>query len=200
MLLLHSYIRACTPAFGLVGIRMVITGIRLQTCSQVIVNRFIGKIIARDLSLLVSWLYRMAGTQTWVTCHRYIIPLFRRRPPGLHKPYRRKRKGKGHTEWNNHPTYAIVQTHTSHNWSVQLNGDLLADPVLRETPPPLAGGKHPSWRHLCRAVIQRRKAENRETRKYPKVIPSPYVNFLTHAPTTIIPVARITRRRSLLQF
>jgi len=67
-------------------------GIRWQTWTRVIVNRCIGKIIARDLSLVASRLYRMAVTRTWVTCRRYIIPLFRRRPPGLHKPYKRKGK------------------------------------------------------------------------------------------------------------
>ena len=52
--------------------------------------RCIGKIIARDLRLVASRLYRMAVTQPRVTCRRYIIPLFRRRPPGLHKPYKRE--------------------------------------------------------------------------------------------------------------
>jgi len=42
---------------------MVIIGIRLQTWTRVIVNRCIGKIIARDLSLVASWLYRMAVTR-----------------------------------------------------------------------------------------------------------------------------------------
>jgi len=42
------------PAFGLIGIRMVIKGIRLQTWARVIFNRCIGKIIARDLSLVAS--------------------------------------------------------------------------------------------------------------------------------------------------
>jgi len=46
-------------------------GIRLQTWTQVIVNRCIGKIIARDLSLVASRQYRMAVTWTWVTCRRY---------------------------------------------------------------------------------------------------------------------------------
>jgi len=52
--MLCAFVRARTPAFGLVGIRMVIKGIRLQTCTRVIVNRFIGKIIARDLSIVAS--------------------------------------------------------------------------------------------------------------------------------------------------
>jgi len=42
---------------------MVIIGIRLQTWTRVIVNRCIGKIIARDLSLVASGLYRMAVTR-----------------------------------------------------------------------------------------------------------------------------------------
>jgi len=47
-------VRARTPAFGFIGIRMVIIGIRLQTWTRVIVNRCIGKIIAGDLSLVAS--------------------------------------------------------------------------------------------------------------------------------------------------
>jgi len=38
-------------------------GIRLQTWTRVIVNRCIGKIMARDLSLVASRLYRMAVTR-----------------------------------------------------------------------------------------------------------------------------------------
>jgi len=41
---------------------------------------------------VASWLYRVAVTRIWVTCRRYSIPLFRRRPPGLYKPYNRKGK------------------------------------------------------------------------------------------------------------
>ena len=36
--LLYSSVRAHMPAFGLIGIRMVIIGIRLQTWMQVIVD------------------------------------------------------------------------------------------------------------------------------------------------------------------
>jgi len=56
-------VRARTPAFGLIDIRMEIIGIRLQTWTRVIVNRCIAKIIARDLSLVASRLYRMAVTR-----------------------------------------------------------------------------------------------------------------------------------------
>ena len=63
-------VRARTPAFGLIGIRMVLRDIRLQTWTWVIVNRCIGKIIARDLSLTTSRLYWMTVTRP-VTCRCY---------------------------------------------------------------------------------------------------------------------------------
>jgi len=69
-----------------------------------------------------------------------------------------------------------------------------------ETPSPLAGGKNPCRRHLYQAVIQSTQEQKTETRKHPNVIPSPYLDFLTHAPTTIIPVAHISRRRSESEF
>jgi len=81
--------------------------------------------------------------------------------------------------------YAVIQSHKSHNRSVQLNGVLSADPAHGETPPPVTGGKNPCRRHLYRAEIQRRE-EKRETKKHPKVIPSPYLHFQTHTPMTII--------------
>ena len=45
-----------------IDIHTVIIGIRLQTWTQVMVNQSIGKIIARDPTLAVSRLYRMAVT------------------------------------------------------------------------------------------------------------------------------------------
>jgi len=54
------------------------------------------------------------------------------------------------------------------------------------------GGKNPRRRDLYRAKIQRSEEERRETRKHPNVIPSPYLHFLTNAPTTITPVAHIS--------
>jgi len=57
------YVRARTPAFGLIGIRIVFRGIRLETWTRVIVNRCICKIIARDQSLVASRLYKMADTR-----------------------------------------------------------------------------------------------------------------------------------------
>jgi len=60
---MYSTERARTPACCLVGIRMEILGIRLRTWTRVVVNRCIGKIIARDLCLVASRLYRMAVTR-----------------------------------------------------------------------------------------------------------------------------------------
>jgi hypothetical protein len=45
-----------------------------------------GKIFDTDLSVIPGDLYRMALARARVTCRRYIIPLSRRRPPGLPKP------------------------------------------------------------------------------------------------------------------
>jgi len=85
-------VRARTPVFGLIGIRMVIRDMVANVDASESRCRCIGKIIARDLRLVASRLYRMAVTRPWVTCRRYIIPLFRRRPPGLHKLYNREGK------------------------------------------------------------------------------------------------------------
>ena len=88
---------------------------------------------------------------------------------------------------NNRSKYAIVRTHTSHNRSVpprvtfqwiRRTGKIHLHLTNSE------GGKNPCRRHLYRAKIQRREEANRESRKHPKVIPSPYLNYLTHAPTT----------------
>jgi len=50
---------------------MVIKGIQLQMWTRVIVISCIGKIIARDLCLVASRLYRMDVTRPWFTCCRY---------------------------------------------------------------------------------------------------------------------------------
>jgi len=94
-----------------------------------------SKIIARDLRLVASRLYRMAVTRPRVTCRHYIIPLFRRRPPGLHKRY--KREGKERKEaLNNHAAYVLVQTQMS-RYRLAPYGSLSVDPAHGETPPPL---------------------------------------------------------------
>lgn len=53
----------------------------------------------------------------------------------------------------------MVQAHQSHNRSVQVHGDLPADPVHGETPPPCTGGKKLFLCHLYQAKIKRRDEE-----------------------------------------
>jgi len=130
-----------------------------------------SKIIARDQWLVASRLYRVAVTRPRVTCRRYIIPLFRRRPPGLHKPYKREER----KALNNHATYVLVQTQTSHYRLVPCSS-LLADPAHGETPPPL--DCHPEVVKTCADAIctgprsnevmkyeEKRREERRNRRK-----------------------------------
>jgi len=79
-----------TPALDYVGLRTVIEWIMVaHVDSSDCRCRCIGKIIARDLRLVASRLYKTGVTRPW-TRHvqrcRYIIPLFRCRPPGLQNP------------------------------------------------------------------------------------------------------------------
>jgi len=72
-----------------------------------------------------------------VTCSRAITlsPSLGADLLGCIIPYK-SRKGKERKQSNNLSTYAIVQTHKSHNRSVPY-GSYSADPAHRETPPPL---------------------------------------------------------------
>ena len=149
---------------------MVIRGIRLQTWTRVIVNRFIGTIIARDLSLVAIRLYRMAVTRPQARVAVTLSPSFGADLLGSINHTREKQRN-GKKELYIHAAYVLVQNHKSHYRSVEHNGDLSADPAHRETPHPLTGGINPCRRHLYGAAIQRREEENRETRKHPKVIP-----------------------------
>jgi hypothetical protein len=140
-------------------------GIRLQTWTRVIVNRYIGKIIARDLSLVASQLYRMAVT---------LSPSLGADLLGcINRTREKERKGKKALYIP--VAYVLVRNHKSRYRLVQLNGDLSAVPAHGETPHPLTGGKTPCRRHLYRAEIQRREEEKRET-KHPKVIPSSIIS------------------------
>jgi hypothetical protein len=79
---------------------------------------------------------------------------------------------------------------------VQLNGDHSADPAHGETPPPL--GCDPELVKtradaICtgpRSKEEKKRREKQETSKSDPVLH--YLNFLTHAPTTITPVACIS--------
>ena len=149
--------------------------------TRVIINRCIGKIIARDLSLVASRLYRMAITRLQSRAAITLSLSLGADHLGCINCTREKER-KREERRNNHPTYAIVRTHKSHHRSLQLNGDLWADLAHGATAPPLVDGKNQCQRHLYRAVIQRSEEEKRETRKHRKVIPSPYPDFLTHPP------------------
>jgi len=153
-------------------------GIRLQTWTRVIVNRCIGKIISRDLSLVASRLYRMAITRPQSRVAVTLSPSSGADLPGcINRTREKERKGKKALYIP--AAYVLVQNHKSRYRLVQLNGDLLVDPAHRETPHPLTGGENPCRCHLYQAVIQRREEEKRETRKHLKVIPSPYLDFQT---------------------
>jgi len=153
-------------------------GIRLQTWTRVIVNRCIRKIIARDLSLVASRLYRMPITRPQSHVAVSLSPSLGADLLGCIICTREKER-KGKKALYIPAAYILVQNHKSRYRLVQLNGDLSADPAHGETPHPLTGGENPCWCHLYWAEIQRREEEKRETRKHLKVIQSPYLDFLT---------------------
>jgi len=105
----------CKGTYACVRPRRYTYGIYWNTVANVDASdsrcRCIGKIIARDLRLVASRLSRMTVTRPRVTCRRYSIPLFRRRPPGLNKSY--KRNGKERKALNNHAAYVLVLTQKS---------------------------------------------------------------------------------------
>jgi len=57
-------------------------------------GEYSGKIFDTDLSVVPGDLYTMALTRPQVMCCRYIIPLSRRRPPGMPKPEYKRNEGK----------------------------------------------------------------------------------------------------------
>jgi len=150
---------------------MVIRGIRLPTWTRVIVNRCIGKIIARDLSPVARRLYRQAVTRPE---SRVAITLSHSLGADLLGCINRTRdKERTWKEALYIPAaYVLVRNHKSRYRLGQLNGDLSADPAHVETPHTLTCGKNPCQCHLYGAEIQIREEEKRETRKHPKVIPS----------------------------
>jgi hypothetical protein len=156
----YARVRPCRHTYGNYGIWF-------QTWTRVIVNRCIGEIIARDLSIVARRLYRMAVTRPQSRVAVTLSPSLRADPLGSINRTREK-ESEGKKVLYIHPAYILVRNHKSRYRLVQLNGDLSADPAHGETPPPLAGGKNPCRRHLYWAEIQRREEENRETRKHPK--------------------------------
>jgi len=61
-------------------------------------GEYSSKIFDTDLSVLAGDLYIMTLTRPRVTFRRYIIPLSRRRPPGLPEPVYKRNEGKGNKE------------------------------------------------------------------------------------------------------
>jgi hypothetical protein len=61
-------------------------------------GEYSGQIFDTDLSGVLGNLYSMTLTQPQVTCRRYIIPLSRRRPPGLPTPVDKRNEGKENKE------------------------------------------------------------------------------------------------------
>jgi len=104
----------------------------------------------------------MAHNWPRIMCHRYIIPLFRRRLPGLPKAAYKRNKGKGNKKSNNHPTYRIVRTNKSHNRS-KLSMAIFRQ--IRRTGISTSIGRwsNPCRHHLHRAEIQS-KEKSREWR------------------------------------
>jgi len=135
--------------------------------------RCIGKIIARDLSLVASWLYRMAVTRPQ---SRVAVTLSPSLGADLLGCITVQEKRKGKKALYIHAAYVLVPNDKSRYRLGQLNGDLSADPAHGETPLPLEGGKNRCRRHLYQAKIQRWEEEKRETRKHPKVIPSSIIS------------------------
>jgi len=80
--------------FILISIHSTIIGIQLQMWMWVIVISCIGKMIAGDLGFMASWLGRLAVSWPGMTCCHFIILISRCRPAGLHRLYKRKRKGR----------------------------------------------------------------------------------------------------------
>jgi hypothetical protein len=137
--------------------------------TRVILNRCIGKIIARDLSLMASRLYRMAVTWPQLCVAVTLSPTLGADLLGcINRTREMQRKDK--EELYIPAAYVLVRNHKSRYRLVQRNANLSADLVNGETPHPLSCGKYQCRCHLYRAEIQRREEAKRETRKHPKVI------------------------------
>jgi len=156
--------------------------------------RCIGKIIARDLRLEASRLYRMAITRPR---SRAAVTLSSSLSADLlgciNRTREKERKGK--EALYNHATYVLVRNHKSRYRSVALRATFQR---IRRT-----GKLHLQWQvvkthadAICtgpRSKEEKKREEKRKRNKnHPKVISSPYLDFLTHARTTIITVARIS--------
>jgi hypothetical protein len=110
--------------------------IRLQTWTKLIGNRCIGKNIIRDLSLVVSRLYRMAVTrpESHVTVTLSLsLGAALQGCKNCTKEKERKRKNALYLP----AASVLVRIHESRYRLVQLNGNHSLAPAHGETPPPL---------------------------------------------------------------
>jgi len=92
-----------------------------------------------------------------------------------------------------HAAYMLIPKHKSHYKFVQCNGVLLVHPAQGETPPPtsLARGKtHADT--ICTRPRSKEEHSNAKQEIFQKWSSPPNLNFLTHAPVTIISIAHIT--------
>ena len=137
---------------------MVIIDIWLRIGTRVIVNRCIGIIIAGDLSLVVSQLYRNAVTRP----QSHVAVTFSS-SLGAHLldciNRTRDKVRKGMNALYIPATYVVIRNHKFRYPSGQLNGDLSVDQADGDSPLPLAHGKNPCRHHLYQAAIQRTEAE-----------------------------------------
>ena len=144
-----------------------------------------GKIIARDLRLVASRLGRMAVTRPWMrhlplagtlTARRYIISLFRSRPPGLQLPVQEK-------EWKE----PIKQPFCVRTCTIQYvplpistaQGNLSADLAHWETPPPVAGGKTRADAICTRPRSKEEKKRREKQENVQWTLKPPYLHFRT---------------------
>jgi len=162
------------------------------------IYRCTGEFIVTSLSLMASQLYRMAiiRPQSYVTVTLF-VSLGADLLGCINRAREEERKQKKALYIP--AVYVLVWNHKSCDQLVMLNGGIGADLAHGKTPPPLPRGNNPCWCHLYRANVKRREEQQRETRKHQKVIPSPYLDFPTHSPMSIIPVAGISWRCSLLK-
>jgi len=147
--------------------------------------RCIGKIIAGDLRLVASRLYRMAITRPGSRVAVTLSPsLGADLLDCMNRTREQERNGK--KALYNHAVYVLVRNHQSRYRSVQLRATFR---LIRRT-----GKLHLQWQVVktCADAIytgqrskeERKGEEKRREEKHPKVIPSPYLDFLTHTPPT----------------
>lgn len=116
------FVMPCMPGFGPIHIRRVFRHIRFQPCSRVIVSWHIDKIIARDLSLVASRLYRIAVTRPQTHVAVTLSPYLGADLPGYINHTREKERKVKETLYIP-ATYVLVQNYKSLYLLAQLTGN-----------------------------------------------------------------------------